>query len=232
MITKLLENFGITISNPKLLQNALIHRSYLNENKTEFTTSYERLEFLGDSVLSLITSQYLFLNFPDLQEGAYTDIKAAIVRTESLADAARRLEIGQYLLLSGGEEQQMGRDNDNTLADTFESIIAVIFLDNGFTAAQSFVEQALFKYLNIEHLIEHKLYLSPKNRLQELSQKTYKQMPEYVTLKEEGPEHKKTFTISVSITPASISVIGIGKSKKQAEELAAKEALKQLENIQ
>lgn len=223
-----LEKIGITDIDKKLLKNAFVHRSYLNENKEGFTTSYERLEFLGDSVLSLITSEYLFTHFTDLQEGAYTDIKASIVRTESLAFASKNLKLGELILLSSGEELQNGRENENTLADVFEAVIAVLYLHRGLEIARKFVHEYLFKNLDIPTIIEQKLYLSPKNRLQEIVQRDHRSIPEYKIIKEEGPEHKKTFTIQVSINN-EVKATATGKSKKQAEEAGAKEVLKQLE---
>lgn len=228
MIEKLKKKLGIHFKNTRLLENAFVHRSYLNEHKNTFEKSNETLEFLGDSVLSLITSQYLFHHFPNLKEGDYTDVKAALVRTESLAMAAEKLGLGKFILMSSGEEQQGGRTNANMLADVFESLIAVIFLDQGYETAEKFVVEHLFKHLDVAHIITNKLYISPKNRLQELTQKLHKHIPVYKTLKEEGPEHQKTFTVAVYINEQEYGT-GTGKSKKQAEEQAAKKALEVLE---
>lgn len=212
----------IEIKDRKLIQNAFIHRSYLNEHRTYELPSNEKLEFLGDSVLSLITSIYLYKNYKDLQEGDYTDIKAAIVRTESLAAAAKTLSLGKYLMLSRGQEQENGRENTNIIADTFEALIAVIFIDQGFDAAYNFVVTYLFGQ-KLDHIIQNKLYLSPKSRLQEYLQAKYKMTPVYKVISEEGPEHQRTFTVAATFNDAIIGQ-GKGHSKKEAEELAAQNA--------
>lgn len=220
---------NITIDNQQLLQNVFVHRSYLNENRDYHLPSNEKMEFLGDSVLSLITSMYLFKHYPDLQEGEYTDIKAAIVRTESLAEAAQQLELGQYLLLSHGEEKGKGRSNINLLADTFEALVACIFIDKDFENAYHFVVEHLFAN-RLDTIITKKLYLSPKSRLQEYSQAEHKTLPVYRIVDESGPEHEKSFTVSVYIND-QLQATAAGTSKKQAEEMAAKKALEKLTGI-
>lgn len=218
----------ITFKDKKLLQNVFIHRSYLNEHKSFELPSNEKLEFLGDSVLSLITSIYLYKHFPDLAEGDYTDIKASIVRTESLADVSSHLQLGNYLFLSKGEEQGMGRSNTNILADTFEALVAVIFIDQGFDKAYDFVLNHLFEH-KLEYIVKNKLYLSPKSRLQEFIQAKHKVLPIYKTLEELGPEHKKLFKVAVTLEETVLG-IGTGSSKKHAEEAAAKNALEKMKN--
>lgn len=222
-----LENkIGITFSNHKLLENVFIHRSYLNEHRDFYLPSNEKLEFLGDSVLSLTTSIYLYKDYPQLQEGDYTDIKASIVRTESLAEVARKIGVGEYLFLSHGEEQGNGRDNTNILADCFEALIAAIFIDRGFDTAYDFILNYLFKD-KLPHIIKNRLYLSPKSRLQEIIQAQHKILPVYEILEEKGPEHKKEFRVGVYINTSKLG-IGTGNSKKQAEENAAKNALEKI----
>ena len=213
----------IDFVNEDLLFNAFVHRSYLNEHKDKKLTSNEKMEFLGDSVLSLATSIYLFKHFPDLDEGTYTDIKASVVRTESLAEAAIKLHFGSLIFLSKGEELNGGRDNKNILADCFESFIAALFLDQGFEKAYSFILTWLFTD-KLDFVVENKLYLSPKSRLQELIQASHKALPLYTIATETGPEHKKEFIISVSYNKKELGV-GKGASKKEAEEQAAKNAL-------
>jgi len=217
---------GIRFTDKKLLQNVFIHRSYLNEAHDFALPSNEKLEFLGDSVLSLTTSIYLYRNYTKLQEGDYTDIKASIVRTESLAQVARELELGQYLFLSIGEEKGGGRDKTNILADVFEALIAGIFIDKGFDTAYDFIVKYLFSN-RLDNIIQKKLYLSPKSRLQEISQATYKELPTYKLTAAEGPEHKKIFSVDVFLKNTKMGS-GIGKSKKRAEELAAQNALDNL----
>jgi ribonuclease III len=216
----------IMFKNYELLDNVFIHRSYLNEHKNLDIPSNEKLEFLGDSVLSLVTSIYLYKNYPTLEEGDYTDIKASIVRTESLAEVAQRIGLGEYLYLSRGEEQGDGKRNINILADCFEALIAAIFIDQGFDVAYLFIINNLFEN-KLEYIIKNKLYLSPKSRLQELIQAKHKVLPLYKILDEKGPEHKKEFKIAVCLNGQTLG-IGEGNSKKQAEENAAKNALEKM----
>lgn len=222
-----LENLlGFTFKNRELLENVFIHRSYLNEHKSFHLPSNEKLEFLGDSVLSLITSIYLYRTFPELEEGEYTDIKAAIVRTESLAEVATKLDLGKYLFLSKGEELGKGRQNMNILADTFEALIAAVFIDQNFDHAYDMILKYLFEH-KLEYIVKNKLYLSPKSRLQEYIQARHKVLPTYTLIEESGPEHKKIFKISASLNNTVLGT-GTGNSKKQAEENAAKNALEKL----
>jgi ribonuclease-3 len=223
---KLEKEINITFSNKKLLENVFIHRSYLNEHRDYGMPSNEKLEFLGDSVLSLTTSIYLYKNFPELEEGDYTDIKASIVRTESLAEVSVKLSLGSYLYLSKGEEKGEGREKTNILADCFEALIAAIFIDQGFDTAFMFIETNLFKD-KLKYIVENKLYMSPKSRLQEITQANYKNLPNYVVASASGPEHKKEFTIDVIINGKKFGE-GSGNSKKQAEENAAQNALEKM----
>ncbi|MFA6081718.1 MAG: ribonuclease III [Patescibacteria group bacterium] len=209
-----------------LLENIFIHRSYLNEHKKSLFQSNERLEFLGDSVLSLITSVYLFKHYPELKEGDYTEIKSAIVKMDSLAEASKKIELNKYLLLSKGEEKGAGRTNNNILADCFEALIAGIFLDKNFEAAYTFVVDFLFKD-KLDYLLKNNLYLSSKSKLQEIIQRKYKKTPVYKVLEEKGPEHKRVFKIGVYFNNKILG-IGTAPSKKEAEEGAAKKAF---ENI-
>jgi ribonuclease-3 len=224
--TELEKQIGIQFKDRKLLKNVFIHRSYLNENFDPNLSSNEKLEFLGDSVLSLTTSIYLYKSYSDLKEGDYTDIKASIVRTESLAEVARKLNLGSYLYLSHGEEKGKGKDKTNILADLFEALIAAIFIEKGFETAYNFILNNLFKN-KLDNIISQKLYLSPKSRLQELTQGTYKELPEYILVESTGPDHKKVFTVSVKVHGVEKGR-GVGKSKKQAEEAAAQNAVDSL----
>ncbi len=225
-LSSLEAKIGITFKNKQLLENAFIHRSYINEHKDSDRATNEKLEFLGDSVLSLITSVYLFKNYPSFHEGQYTDIKASIVRTESLAKAAHDLTLGQFLYLSRGEEDSGGRSNNSILADCFEALLAVIFIDRGYITAQKFVERFLFKDI-LAHIIASKTYIPSKNLLQEYWQEKYKNLPRYEIVSEEGPQHDKIYTVAVYDGTRKIGE-GIGKSKKRAEEQAASMALKKL----
>lgn len=220
------KEISVTFKNKKLLENVFIHRSFLNEHKDFPLPSNEKLEFLGDSVLSLITSIFLYKNYPDLNEGIYTDIKAAIVRTESLAEVGKKIGLGIYIYLSKGEELNAGKENKNILADCFESLVAAIFIDQGFDTAYEFIVNHLFGD-KLDFIVKNKLYLSPKSRLQELLQAKHKTLPIYIIEKETGPEHKKEFTIAVYFEEKKLG-IGSGLSKKEAEESAAKNALEKM----
>ncbi len=225
-LNQLERRIDVNFSDKILLKNVFVHRSYLNEHKGFELPSNEKLEFLGDSVLSLITSVYLYRHYPALVEGDYTEIKSAIVKTESLAQAAAELSLGDYLYLSHGEEQGGGRNNKNILADTFEALIGAIFLNIGFDEAYRFVGEYLFKN-KLDYIVKNKLYLSSKSKLQELIQGKYKTTPTYKVLEEKGPEHKRIFKVGVFFDSKKLG-IGIASSKKEAEEKAAKIAF---ENI-
>lgn len=214
---------NINFKDQSLLENVFIHRSYLNEHKNSKLSSNERLEFLGDSVLSLITSVYLFKNYPELKEGDYTEIKSAIVKMESLAEASKKISLNDFLLLSKGEEKGAGRANNNIMADCFEALIAAIFLDKNFEVAYDFVVNFLFKD-KLDYLLKNDLYLSSKSKLQEIIQSKYKKTPIYKVIDEKGPEHKRIFKIGVYFNNKLLGE-GVAPSKKEAEEAAAKEAL-------
>src|SRR3989339_1127353 len=217
------KKINIKFKDRDLLENVFIHRSYLNEHKKSDLQSNERLEFLGDSVLSLITSVYLFKKYPELKEGDYTEIKSAIVKMDSLAEASKKIELNKYLLLSKGEERGAGRTNSNIMADCFEALIAAIFLDKNFESAYTFVIDYLFKD-KLDYLLKNNLYLSSKSRLQEIIQSKYKKTPVYKVLDEKGPEHKRIFKIGVYFNNKILGE-GTAPSKKEAEEVAAKMAL-------
>jgi ribonuclease-3 len=223
------KKINVSFKDKDLLSNVFIHRSYLNEHKNFTLPSFERLEFLGDSVLSLITSVYLFKNYDKLKEGDYTEIKSAIVKTGSLAEAADHLGLNQYLMLSHGEEKGGGRDNKNILADCFEALIGAIFLDQSFEAAYEFVGEFLFKR-KLDFIVKNELYLSAKSRLQELIQGKYKTTPKYVVLEEKGPEHKRVFKIGVYFKSKRLGS-GVAMSKKEAEEKSAQNAFDNLKEL-
>jgi ribonuclease III len=220
------KKISITFKDRELLKNAFIHRSYLNEHKAFHLPSNEKLEFLGDSVLSLITSMYLYNNYPALKEGDYTEIKSAIVKTGSLAQAGASLELGTYLYLSKGEETGHGRTNPNILADCFEALIAAVFIDQGFDVAYSFVDSHLFKG-RLDKLISENTYASAKSTLQERVQSIHKTVPVYTVDSLDGPEHERIFTVSVSVVGEKYGT-GRGNTKKVAEEEAAQVALEKL----
>lgn len=220
------KTIGLKFKNRNLLENVFIHRSFLNEHKKYHLPSNEKLEFLGDSVLSLITSIYLYKNFPDLQEGDYTDIKSSIVCTDSLSQAAKKLILGDFLYLSRGEDKSGGRINTNIMADCYEALIAAVFFEFGFNKAYQFVEKTLF-HNKLNYIVKNKLYLAPKTRLQEYIQGKFKIIPSYKVIESLGPEHSKTFKVEVIVQGKKLGT-GSGKSKKVAEEIAAKNALEKI----
>lgn len=210
--------------NQKLFDLAFTHRSFLNESK-EKTQSNERLEFLGDSILSFVVSNFLFATFPQFQEGTLTNIRSLIVNTKSLANTARTLEFGSLLKLSKGEEDSQGRDNQSLLADSFEAFIGALFVDQGLEAASAFIHKSLLE--EIDKLIDLKVFKDPKSLLQEYVQGRKHLSPVYKVLHEEGPAHAKIFTVGVFVKDI-LSGTGKGKSKQEAEEQAANIALEKI----
>ncbi|OGK53374.1 ribonuclease III [Candidatus Roizmanbacteria bacterium RIFCSPLOWO2_01_FULL_44_13] len=223
------KKIGVNFKSKNLLTNVFIHRSYLNEHKKFPLPSNERLEFLGDSVLSLITSVYLFKNYSSLKEGDYTEIKSAMVKTESLHEAAKNLGLSQYLLLSRGEENGRGRQNKNILADCLEALIGAIFLDHSFEASYKFVSKFLFEK-KLDFIVKNELYASAKSQLQEIIQGKYKTTPLYRVIEEKGPEHKRIFKIAVYFKNKRLGT-GVAGSKKEAEEKAAQNAFDNIKGL-
>lgn len=223
-IKKLEEKIGIKFKDISLLKQALIHRSYLNETEKDLKSN-ERLEFLGDAVLELWATKKLFNNFPKLGEGVLTNIRAAVVCTTSLAETAKKVNLGNYLFLSKGEANSGGRKNPSLLADTFEAIIGALYLDQGWQQTNHFLKQQLGQ--KIKKLGQQGDIKGAKTLLQELIQEKLKLTPEYKLLTEQGPDHDKTFTSAVFYNNKKIAQ-GKGKSKREAEEHAAKKALTKL----
>ena len=220
------KKLGVTFNDENLLKNALIHRSYLNENRETGLENNERLEFLGDAVLELIISAELYRKFPNKKEGKLTSIRSAIVRTESLAEESRRLKIGDHILMSKGEEDSGGKDKDFILANTYEAILGAIYLDRGIEECEEFVKRTALKKL--PRVIKDELFIDPKTKIQELAQAKYKVTPTYKIVKESGPDHDKSFTVALNLGNKSIAK-GTGLSKQKAEEEAAQKAIDKLE---
>lgn len=220
-LDELQKNIGVTFTNQTLLKQAFVHRSYLNESK-EFKESNERLEFLGDAVLSFITSQYLYRTYPQYPEGTLTNVRSTLVKTTSLGVTGTELHLGQLLLLSRGEESSGGRTNPSLLADCFESLLGALFLDQGIDIAQKFVEKVLL--FKTDAIIKNKSYIDYKSLLQEIIQEETKISPTYKVVKSEGPDHDKTFYVEVMMGETPIAK-GKGKSKQEAEQDAATRAL-------
>lgn len=207
-------------NNPQLLHEALSHSSYANENKKS-RRSNERLEFLGDSVLSVVVSQYLFEHYKNLPEGELTKIRASLVCEKALYNFAQQIDLGEYLFLGKGEENSGGRERTSILADAFEAVIAAIFLDGGLEAAKKHILSFIPKNLDVKKKITFNDY---KTMLQEIIQQNPDEKVEYVLMDQSGPDHNKEFIVDVMLN-SNIIGKGEGRSKKQAEQMAAKEAL-------
>lgn len=211
-----------TFHDQSLLINALTHRSALNENLSTAPQSNERLEYLGDAVLELAATKFLFTKFPDHPEGDLTAFRSALVRTTTLAEVATALKLGDQLFMSKGEEAGGGRKNEGLLANTFEAVTGALYLDQGFETVEQFLTENLF--YKMDDIYEHKLYKDAKSLLQEIVQAKGLITPEYTVIKEEGPDHDKMFTVQVSVNSAIIAT-GVGKSKQLAQQAAARQAL-------
>lgn len=204
-----------------LFNQVFIHRSYLNE-VAENIESNERLEFLGDSVLSLIVSAYIFKQHKNLTEGQLTSIRSVLTNTETLYEVSRDMGLGLSLKLSRGEEASGGRENKTILANTLEALIGGLYIDQGIESASSFVEDVLLS--QAQAIIKSQGLKDPKSKLQEKLQEVHKVSPTYKIMKEEGPDHDKSYTVGVYIGE-KILAEGLGKSKQEAEKSAAREAL-------
>jgi ribonuclease-3 len=220
--SKLEKKLGIFFENKNLLIEAFCHRSYLNEHPEFPSRHNERLEFLGDAVLELIVTDYLFRNYPRKTEGELTSWRAALVNSKKLAEVAKELGFNDFLLLSKGEEKETGKGRMYILANTFEAFVGALYLDSGLEVCKNFIEKNLIKYL--PEIIEKKLYKDPKSRLQEETQERLKITPSYKVLEEFGPDHAKHFVVGVFFGENLVAK-GEGSSKQEAEEEAAKKAL-------
>lgn len=208
--------------NRELLRSALTHRSYLNEHRNATWEHNERLEFLGDAVLELVITDFLYRSYPAKPEGELTAVRAALVNTHSLAVAAQELGINTYLLMSRGEAKDQGRARQYILANTFEAVIGAIYLDQGYEAARTFIADRLFA--RTEEIIEKRLWQDPKSRFQELAQEHDSVTPVYETLSQTGPDHDRVFTIGVYLRQEKVAE-GSGQSKQEAEQAAAEAAI-------
>lgn len=221
------KQIGIDFEAVYIVREALTHRSYRNEHQDE--AHNERLEFIGDAVLELIITEFLFKKYPERPEGDLTSFRSALVRTESLAHEASRLKLGEYLYMSTGEEMTGGRTREYILANAFEALIGLIYLVHGYEAANEFVlKNVSYK---IDEIVENRLDIDPKSKLQEIAQEKVRQTPTYSLISSKGPDHNKTFTMAVFIGEHEFAT-GTGKSKQAAEQHAAGAALKNWENLQ
>jgi ribonuclease-3 len=214
------KNLNYQFNNEELLLNALTHSSYANEVR-HGVTSNERLEFLGDSVLSIIVSDYLYKNFASLPEGELTKLRASLVCEKSLCSFSRELQMGDFLRLGKGEEKNGGRERDSILADAFEAVLAAMYLDGGIDIARRHVMRFILDEL--KHT-DDEVFKDYKTALQEIIQRNPEESVSYYLTDEKGPDHDKIFTVEVHLNSNVIGV-GMGNSKKQAEQMAAKQAL-------
>ncbi|NLJ90480.1 MAG: ribonuclease III [Clostridiales bacterium] len=209
-------------NNKSLLRQALTHSSYSNERQMHKLYNNERLEFLGDAVLELITSEYLYKSHPNVPEGNLTKLRATYVRESSLAYCARQMDLGNYLFLGKGEDATGGRERDSILSDALEAIIGGIFLDGGFTNAKEFVTKEV-----LNRIEQAELFFDSKTILQELVQSKYTDAIVYELINEEGPDHNKEFTVAVTLNNEKLGE-GKGRTKKAAEQQAAHQAIKKI----
>lgn len=217
------KRIGYSFKDPELLVTALTHSSYSNEKRLKKQECNERLEFLGDAVLELISSEQIFRDHPDQPEGDLTRIRASYVCEPTLALCAREICLGDYLQLGKGEDQTGGRERDSILSDAMEATIGAVYMDGGFESAQRYVEEFILK--DIE---KKSLFYDSKTYLQEIVQRDLKKL-EYVLLKEEGPDHNKSFEVGVFIDGKQLTT-AVGRTKKKAEQAAAYEAILLLED--
>ncbi len=215
---------GFSFKNKSLLETAFTHRSYLNENRGKVFEHNERLEFLGDAVLELVVTEFLFLKYPKKPEGDLTAFRSALVNSNTLSVLAEKLGMNDYLLLSRGESKDIGRARQYILANTFESVTGAIYLDQGYERTKEFIAKNLFPL--IDDIVKNKSWLDSKSHFQEKAQEIAGVTPIYKTIKEIGPDHDKRFVVGVYLGEEKI-VEGEGQSKQDAEQEAASKALKE-----
>jgi len=223
-IKNLEKNIGIVFKNKDLLQQALVHRSYINEHPDFNIGHNERLEFLGDAVLEIIVTEYLYLNFPDKPEGDLTNWRASLVNSKMLYKIADKLNFENFLLLSKGESKDKNsKARQYILADSVEAVIGAIYLDQGFETAKDFILKNVI--VDLKDILKNKTYVDAKSRFQEMSQEIVGITPSYKVIKEEGPDHAKKFTVGLYLNDELVAV-SEGSSKQEAQTKAAEEGLK------
>ena len=206
----------------RLLEQAFTHRSYINENRSQGREHNERLEFLGDAVLELVVTEYLFAKYPDKPEGNLTSYRAALVNTTSISQSATKLGMNEFLLLSRGEAKDTGRARQIILANAFEAVIGAIYLDQGYESAKKFIAEQLFH--KTDEVVEKGLWQDAKSRFQEIAQEKNAVTPSYDVISQAGPDHDKRFVVGVYLGEEQVAT-GEGRSKQEAEQVAAQRAL-------
>lgn len=220
-ISGLAQALGVNFENESILRQAVVHRSYLNEHRDFELDHNERLEFLGDAVLELVVTEYLYLNYPN-PEGELTNWRASLVNANMLAELATEVGVEPYLHLSKGEAKDTGKARQYILANAFEAIIGAIYLDRGWDIAKDFITTKLLSKL--DHILENKLHIDPKSRFQEAAQERLGITPTYKVISEEGPDHEKEFEVAAMLKEETIGT-GKGTSKQEAQIDAAANAL-------
>lgn len=220
--SKFENKIGVVFNNKELIKKAFTHRSYINENRGAISEHNERLEFLGDAVVELIVTDYLYKKYPTKNEGELTAYRSALVNANTLSQVAETIGLNEFLLLSKGESKDTGRARTYILANTIEAVIGAIFLDQGYKVAENFVGDHVLSLT--ESIIENGSFIDAKSLFQEKAQEFAGVTPVYTTIKEEGPDHNKIFTVGVYLGPELV-ISGSGKSKQEAEQQAAEKAL-------
>ena len=220
----LAEHIGVSFGDIALLRMACTHRSFLNENKGAGLEHNERLEFLGDAVLELVVTSFLYRKYPKKNEGDLTAFRSAIVNTVSLTKVAERIGLGDFMLLSRGEAKDTGRARAVIVANAVEAVIGAIYLDQGYNSAANFISKHILEVIDIEEIVKKKAWLDSKSLFQEKAQEKTGLTPTYKTLKEVGPDHGKHFTLGVFLGDVQVAT-GSGMSKQEAEQKAAEKAL-------
>jgi ribonuclease-3 len=216
------EKFNITFENKRLLQQAFIHRSYINEHKNTDLEHNERLEFLGDAVLELVVTDFLFEKYSNIAEGRLTAYRSALVRTESISAAARSMGMNDLLMLSKGEARDEGKARDYILANTFEAFVGSVYVDQGYDIARGVIKETLFD--QIDTVIKEGTWRDAKSYVQEKAQEIYSETPRYELVSSEGPDHDKHFVMSIYFGDKEIAE-GAGNSKQKAQQDAAQKAI-------
>ena len=221
-LEKVQKLLGSVFDDKMHLLTAITHRSYLNENRDATQDHNERLEFLGDAVLELVITDFLFQKYPEKPEGELTAVRAALVNTVSLADASTKLGVNEYLLMSKGEAKDTGRARQYILANVFEALIGALYMDQGYDAAKEFIAAHLFP--KTEQIVEKRLWQDSKSRFQEVAQEQVGITPSYETLAQVGPDHDRVFTVGVFLKDEKVAE-GNGRAKQEAEQDAAEKAI-------
>lgn len=227
-LSEIENKIGYCFKNLVLLKQSLSHKSYVNENRLDSLAHYERLEFLGDAVLELGVSDLLMHNFPDSREGDMSKLRASIVNELALSDVARKIELGKHIFLGKGEEQCEGREKNSLLADALEAILGAVYLDSDFKTIFKIIKRLFMPVITLA--TKEDINKDYKTKLQEEVQNIYKISPQYRLVKEDGPDHDKTFEVHLYVSGKKIGE-GTGKSKKQAEQNAAEDSLGHLNSL-